>query len=750
MKRLLLALLITAIPLMSASKGSIKGRVTDAKAGEVLVGVNVVIQKTGLGATTDRKGNFKIVKIPPGVYTLKATMIGYLPETVKGVKVKAGKSAKINFKLKPKKLKKESVPISASKPTVDKSGTSSKSFKNARVGVKGGSSSGKKPSTKAREDDPPAESSTLSKPRPSRPTESEESVHSSDELSPAPMLVPSSGVIAPPSSSAGAVDSDAPPPPEPDIVPFMIMPSEGKPRPSKARPAPPKSGGLKAGFADDNQQFNYFLNFLNQYRSSVNSYGYDISERIHLMLEDKDGKSLPNVEVKIFDRKESRLLDEGKTFADGSYFFYPSEVATKDKTFYVGYTLNDVYKTIVVKRTGPRNITIKADTSRELLPRVPVDIVFILDTTGSMGEEIKRLIATIDLIHMNLNALSNQTLIRFGMVLYRDKDDKYRTKMVPLTADIDEFRASLEKVRAGGGGDTPEDLQAALLKAVRNMDWNEDGLRLGFVITDASAHLDYGQRYTYISAALEAKKKGIKLLTVGTGGLGLRGEYVLRQISQLTYAKYLFLTYGKETGENTGGVTGSVSHHTGSNYQTDKLEAIIMRLAKEEISNFTDDPLELDEGYFEAEKVDHESREETLSKLFKEAISNLVDYSTLKIEDSRRLGVLPIHAKTEHSELSAEYFQEQVQLSVAQNSQFILIARKDLQAVLEEQKLQLSGLLTDAQTTRIGELLGAELLLAGELYEKEAGYDLFLKLLRVQTAEILAVTKIIIDKDLGL
>jgi len=64
--------------------------------------------------------------------------------------------------------------------------------------------------------------------------------------------------------------------------------------------------------------------------------------------------------------------------------------------------------------------------------------------------------------------------------------------------------------------------------------------------------------------------------------------------------------------------------------------------------------------------------------------------------------------------------------------------------------LQLSGLLTEAETTRIGELLGAELLLAGELYQKVDNYELFLKLIRVETAEILAVTKIIIDSDLGL
>jgi Mg-chelatase subunit ChlD len=732
MKRLLLLVLVSAMPLFSASEGSIKGRVTDAKTNKGLVGANIVIQKHDLGAVTDRRGNYNITKVPEGVYTITATMIGYAPESVKKVRVKGGKISKVNFQLKTQKIKGESVTVAATKPQLEKGRTASKKSSEVATDARGDHSLGRKPATP-----PPSDSEGSPGPRPTIPIETEETEYPDEEADDIPMGEFGSDYLEIP---APGIDNDR-----------MESDKTSPPRELPARrPAPPESGGLKAGFADDNQQFNYFLNFLDQYKFSVNSYAYDISERIHLILEDKDGKSLPNVAIKIFDRNESRLLDEGKTYADGSYFFYPSEVAAKDKTFNVGYTVDNIYQTIVVKRHGPRKITIQADKPRKLSDRTPVDIVFILDTTGSMGEEIKRLIATIDLIHMNLSALSNQTLIRFGLVLYRDKDDKYRTQVVPLTADIDAFRGALEQVKAGGGGDTPEDLQAALFKAMRHVEWNEDGLRLGFVITDASAHLDYGQRYTYISAALEAKKKGIKLFTVGTGGLGISGEYMLRQISQLTYAKYLFLTYGKETGENRGGAAGSVSHHTGSNYQTDKLEAIIMRLAKEEISYFTDNPLEGNDGYFEAEKVDQESREETLSKLFKEAIANLIDYSTLKIEDSRRLGVLPIHAKAENSQLSAEYFQEQVQLSVAQNKQFILIARKDLQAVLEEQKLQLSGLLTESQTTKIGELLGAELLLAGELYETEDGYDLFLKLLRVETAEILAVTKIIIDKKLGL
>jgi len=114
------------------------------------------------------------------------------------------------------------------------------------------------------------------------------------------------------------------------------------------------------------------------------------------------------------------------------------------------------------------------------------------------------------------------------------------------------------------------------------------------------------------------------------------------------------------------------------------------------------------------------------------------------------LAVVPIIPKDGGLALNAEYFTEQIQLSVSGNKQFTLIARDDLQSILEEQELHLSGLVSDSETMQIGELFGAELLLRGELYEQKAGYDLFLKLLRVETAEILAVTKIVMDKNLGL
>ncbi len=513
----------------------------------------------------------------------------------------------------------------------------------------------------------------------------------------------------------------------------------------------PSVSGLKAGFADDNKQFNYFVQFLEKY-ASVFHYELDIGERIIIRAADSAGKSIPNadVEVRAGGNASGSLLTAGKTYADGSFMFFPSRFSASYQEYTATVRYLQKTETLRIDRAGEREITVNFSSARAVPDRVPLDIVFILDTTGSMGEEIERLKTTIEIIHLNLTNLPADPAVRFGMVLYKDRgDEQYVTEQVALTGDLEQFRAALDSVYADGGGDTPEDLQAALEDAVRKMDWNPGGIRLGFIITDAPPHLDYGQEYTYVDAAVEAAEKGIKLFSVGTGGLPLEGEYILRQISQFTSGKYIFLTYG-ESGESEGGSPGSVSHHTGANYQTDKLEAIIIRFAKEELSYLTDKPLESGDEYFQAVQIDDEEREQTLQKLFSQAIGQLTDYSTYALESGTAAAVLPIVAKKEPLKLNAEYFTQMLEFSAAASSVLKLVERKDLQKILDEIELQLSGISDPEKAAQIGEILGAQVLFAGDLYERADEYELFLKLLRVETGEVLSLTKARISRNLGL
>ncbi|MCK4515667.1 MAG: hypothetical protein KAU31_10440, partial [Spirochaetaceae bacterium] len=237
----------------------------------------------------------------------------------------------------------------------------------------------------------------------------------------------------------------------------------------------------------------------------------------------------------------------------------------------------------------------------------------------------------------------------------------------------------------------------------------------------------------------------------GTGGMDIQGEYPLRQLSHYTGARYIFLTYG-ETGESEGGAPGSVSHHTGANYETDKLEAIIIRFAKEELQYLTDAPIEVAEPYFTAEPIGSEERDATLRKLFSSAVAQLLAYSSWEITSAVPTAVIPFHPAEEALGVQAEYLSEQLLLTMRQDDvarlAFQLVERRDIQAILEEIEFQLSGLTEQSSVTRVGEFLGAQLLVTGTLYQGADDYELFVRLLRVETGEVLAVTKAIINRDL--
>ncbi|MBI4652611.1 VWA domain-containing protein, partial [Candidatus Desantisbacteria bacterium] len=488
------------------------------------------------------------------------------------------------------------------------------------------------------------------------------------------------------------------------------------------------------------------IEYLNKY-SNIKHYPINISERIIIKVKDINGKSIPNAVIKIFG--DDKIISSGLTYSDGSFLFFPSE--NNEKIFQYNAVISYMQSNTKIEfdRQGKREIEVKLDFQKSIMENIPLDILFILDVTSSMSEEIERLKATMEIIKLNIASISSKPAVRFGMVLYRDRGDNFITQITPLTKDLNIFQHEINEVTAMGGRDEPEDLQAALKDTIETIEWNKDGIRLGFIITDAPPHLDYGQKYTYVHAASDAKRKGIKLFSVGTGGLNSTGEYILRQISQYTSSKYIFLTYG-EKGESEGGAPGSVSHHTGENYQTDKLEAIIIKIAKEELSHFTDQPFDSGEDYFEANKIGTENKEETLQKLFSMAISQLLDYSTYKIEEKIPTGMLPIISKETSQNANAEYFTEQLIFSLMKNNKLKVVERKDMQSIMKELELSETGLMDDTSAVKVGNLLGAKLLVSGNIYKKDNCFELFLKLLRVETGEILSITKLKVDLNLGL
>ncbi len=109
----------------AGTTGKIAGKLMDAQTHDMLPAANVMIKGTTYGAATDMEGEYYIINIPPGVYTLRAVYIGYAAVEITDVKVSVDQTTRVNFELQPEALVGETVVAVADKPIVQKDLTSS-------------------------------------------------------------------------------------------------------------------------------------------------------------------------------------------------------------------------------------------------------------------------------------------------------------------------------------------------------------------------------------------------------------------------------------------------------------------------------------------------------------------------------------------------------------------------------------------------------------------------------------------------
>ena len=114
--------------IFAGTTGKIAGRVTDAKTGEGIPFANVIIEGTTLGAATNLEGYYTIINVPPGVYTLRASVVGYETKIVTNVRVNIDLTTRIDFELREKTVELgQEVVVTATRPLIQKDLTASTS-----------------------------------------------------------------------------------------------------------------------------------------------------------------------------------------------------------------------------------------------------------------------------------------------------------------------------------------------------------------------------------------------------------------------------------------------------------------------------------------------------------------------------------------------------------------------------------------------------------------------------------------------
>lgn len=188
-------------------------------------------------------------------------------------------------------------------------------------------------------------------------------------------------------------------------------------------------------------------------------------------------------------------------------------------------------------------------------PKPVVDVVFVLDSTDSMGGLIEGAKEKIWSIANSVIGQKPTPAVRIGLVSYRDRKDEYVTKRFDLTDDIDEVFKNLRSFQAAGGGDTPESVNQALAEAVGEMSWSsaKDATRIVFLVGDCPPHMDYQDDVKYPVTCQKAARGGIIINTVQCGNHGATTP-IWQEIAKLAEGSYIALA-------QTGGMVAMTTPH---------------------------------------------------------------------------------------------------------------------------------------------------------------------------------------------
>jgi Mg-chelatase subunit ChlD len=368
------------------------------------------------------------------------------------------------------------------------------------------------------------------------------------------------------------------------------------PAPNPApRPPRPAHETVTAGVVDDNADFGEYLAF-RQRRAGLPVRERDVSERYLLEVTDAAGRPVHDAEVAVQRPGVAQPVMWARTDTAGKVWLHPraflaggmDSLAEGSRTLGVAVRKNGVQgrALLVAGQANAVQVRLSASptTPTAAAQRPRLDLVFMIDATGSMGDEIAKLKSSMRAMSQQISQLPGQPDICYGLVAYRDRGDAFITRTHDFTDDLGAFQGMLARVQAGGGGDTPEALNEALHEVVHRLDWRADAARMVVMVADAPPHLDYGgpQYDRDMQAALA---KGIKLFAVGASGLDPVGEYVFRQMAQYTAGRFVFLTY--QDAANPGSGPGTQTVHDVKQYSVQTLDRLVVRLVGDEMARLS-------------------------------------------------------------------------------------------------------------------------------------------------------------------
>lgn len=346
---------------------------------------------------------------------------------------------------------------------------------------------------------------------------------------------------------------------------------------------------VTAGVVDDNEQWDEYLAYRNRHRTLyVNE--RDVSERYTILVQDQRGMPVHDANVQV--SVDDSLIFEAQTDAGGRVLFHPRALdGSQGSQGIREFQLLAQKEWVAARATFAPSADATWTVTLVDAPTpayTQLDLLFVVDATGSMDDEIAKLKSSMADVADQIDSLPERPDVRYGLVHYRDRGDAYVVRTVDFTSNLRDFQFELAALQANGGGDYPEAVNEALHNALNNVSWRTperggDTLRLMILVADAPPHLDYRwEDFSYDTDMIEAARRGVKIFPVGASGLDEQGEYIFRQIAQFTGGKFIFLTY--EDGDDPSSGPGTETSHDVDTYSVNTLDKLIVRLVRDELA----------------------------------------------------------------------------------------------------------------------------------------------------------------------
>lgn len=204
-----------------------------------------------------------------------------------------------------------------------------------------------------------------------------------------------------------------------------------------------------------------------------------------------------------------------------------------------------------------------------------VDLAFIVDATGSMGDELEFLKEDLEDVITRVLDDYPQLDIRTSSVFYRDKGDKYVTRESDFTENLGKTIKFIQKQEAGGGGDFPEAVHSALDEGINKLDWSSKArTRIAFLLLDAPPHHEDKVIQDLQISIKSAAAQGIKVIPITASGIDKETEFLMRFFSIATNGTYVFIT-------NDSGIGNNHIEATVGDYEVEFLNDLLVRLIEE-------------------------------------------------------------------------------------------------------------------------------------------------------------------------